>query len=98
MDLYECSKEADKSVYGYSGRLKLWDVHHPRHSNLTAKHLANQTKRIQDKGLIMEMKLNTMADANTQNISAQEQGEALSLDNIPNIDQQQHNTQDLYNC
>ena len=42
-DLYGCSKEADKSVYGYSGRLKkLWDVHHPKHSNHTAKHLATQ--------------------------------------------------------
>ena len=42
----------------------------------------------------METKLNTMADANTQNISAQEQREAPPLDNIPNIDQQRQNTQD----
>ena len=93
--MYECSKEADKSVYGYSGRLKkLWDVHHPEHSNFTAKHLTTQAKRIQDKGLIMETKLNTMADTNTQNISTQEQREVPSLDNIPNIDQQQQYTQD----
>ena len=42
----------------------------------------------------METKLNMMANANTQNISAQEQREAAPLDNIPNRDQQQQNTQD----
>ena len=59
-DLYRCHIEADKSVYGYSGRLKkLWDQCHPELDHMTSKHLTTQATRILKKGLVKETRINT---------------------------------------
>ena len=91
--LNDYSKEADRTIYGYSGRLKkIWDEHHPEHTNLTANHLATQAKRIEEKGLLMETRLKKTKAANTQNVNTQEQSE------IPadiNEEQQENITEEL---
>ena len=59
-DLYRCHIEADKSVHGYSGRLKkLWDQCHPELDHMTSKHLTTQATRIVKKGLVKETRINT---------------------------------------
>ena len=57
-DLHRCHLEADKSVYGYSGRLKkLWDKYQPEYAHLNSKHLTTQATRIVQKGLVSETKV-----------------------------------------
>ena len=78
-DLHECFLEADKSVYGYSGRMKkLWDNIHPEYAHLTAKHLTTQINRIQKKGLIFNAEDNETpapAGINRSNIQPEERVE-----------------------
>ena len=74
------SKEADRTTYGYGGRLKkIWDEHHLEHTNLTANHLATQAKRIEEKGLLMETRLKKTKAANTQNVTPKNKVKYLQI-------------------
>ena len=51
-DLYDCSDEADKSTYGYSGRLKkLWDQRQQHYKHFESKHLTTEVINLQKKDI-----------------------------------------------
>ena len=53
--LYKCHEKADKSQYGYRGRLKKErDKCQSKYTHLTSNHLATQVTRVITKGLIRE--------------------------------------------
>ena len=82
--LYDCHLKADKSIYGYRGRIKvLWDEAQPNYSHMSSNHLAMQAKRIIDKELIAETKC-TVPEKNddkvTEDANDRDRNESIRAD------------------
>ena len=90
--LYKCHEKADKSQYGYRGRLKKeWDKCQSKYTHLTSNHLATQVTRVITKGLIRETSGNAESGKGPGELRAEEennveieQNERLSAETHPN--------------